>query len=265
MAILCCLKLEMRLLRSNFAALSILQTLLLLVGLSSLQAQPDDTEQLAIIRKWLPYYQTELQLIFEYNANESNEEAGDSKKMHKAIDRAGATITIISARAPYDKSPRIIGGYNPRSWKSWLGRYEVDAGKFIFDLNSEKKWDRIDRKNGYRNSSPSDYGLSFGGGDLTINADLTFGSAQNHTFAPPSNGSVLMAQAGEFSIESIRVYKVLTKEEVQELPTSFTQPQVVHPTPPAAVPDASNIVFELLAVLVFFKILKTKFRDTPKS
>ncbi|EDY80687.1 hypothetical protein VDG1235_303 [Verrucomicrobiia bacterium DG1235] len=209
-----------------------------------------ESEQLAVVRPWLPQSDSHLQLIFEYDSSNPKHKDLSSERMHRAIDRAGPTVTIVHARAPYDPETRIIGGYNPRKWKSWLGRYELSAGRFIFDIEKNRKWERTEKRFGSMKVSPEDYGLSFGEGDLVIDADLQIGSARNNTFAAPSNASVIMGQAGSFSIASIRIYKVMSEELAHAPPAPLARSYAVHPsTPPHSVPDSSNLMVELAAVL----------------
>lgn len=213
---------------------------------------PTEIEQLAIVREWLPSSQSGMQLIFEYDSQNPDHESLSSKQMHRAIDRAGPTVTIVEAYAPYDEVPRVIGGYNPYKWKTWIGRYEVNAGKFVFDLEKRKKWERQTKRIGSITTSSDNYGLSFGGGDLTIDPNLSTGRAQDSTFATPSNHSVLMGQSGPFSIGTIRIYEVLETEEVANIPAPIIRAQNFEPSPPQNVPDEGNVLWEILSIIAAF-------------
>lgn len=243
---------------------------LLLQSAAAIQTvSPDshETQRLAIVRDWLPSSHSGLQLIFEYDSKNPNHESLSSEQMHKAVDRAGPTVTIIEAYTPYDEAPRVIGGYNPYKWKSWMGRYEANPGKFIFDLEKEKKWYRQTKRIGNRSTSAKAYGLSFGEGDLTIDPSLKTGSAQDATFAPPSNRSVLTGQSGRFSIGSIRIYKVLETEGAENIPAPIIRAQNFEPSPPQLVPDEGNLLLETLSIiaafLLFIAIIRTARKQKP--
>lgn len=244
----------------NTCKLSSIALLLALVATVSVHATNlylNDSEKLSVIKKWLPSYHSELKLIFEYHSEDENSSEVNSKRMHRAIDRAGPTITVIEALAPYDEEPRTIGGYNPYKWKTWLGRYESNAGRFIFDVDKVKKWERSTKLSGSFKASPMDYGLSFGNGDLVIHPDLGTGSARNKAFAPPSNNSVLLGQGGDFQIKSIRVYRVLSEDAHPTHLLPFRNPAADHQASgPSPVPDSSNTLFEIFAFLTAIAIFK---------
>lgn len=227
--------------------------------------QLNQMEQLAVVRAWIPFYNDDLKLVFEYKANEEKYEGYDSTRLHKAIDKVGPTVTIIEALNPFEDEPRIVGGYNPYKWKNWLGRYEKEAGQFIFDLDLEEKWDRTPSKPQWVRRSPRQYGLAFGNGDLTIAPDLKTGSARNRTFAPASStSSVLMGQAGTFQIQSIRVYRVMTDDYAGPPVEPMYSNSYYDPEPPPAnhfVPDPSIPFLEIsigLIALVIGRIYFTR-------
>lgn len=211
-----------------------------------------NSEDLALLQSWLPAERSALSLLFRYDSAAANGPEVSATDLHKAIDRAGPTVTLLRVRAPYHDAPRIVGGYNPKSWKSWTGRYESSPGRFIFDLDREVKWERVDRRSRSIRLSPEEYGLSFGEGDLVLNSDLTTGSARNTTFAPPSNSSVLMGQAGPFFVESIEVYQVLrTPKEIPPEPARswISESPGQYREPTYAVPDPSSPILELWVLL----------------
>ncbi len=206
-----------------------------------------------MVKQWLPNSQCRLQLIFEYNS----ESESDSTQLHKAIDKAGPTVTIIEAQTAYNTGVRVIGGYNPYKWKNWLGKYESAPGRFIFNLDQGKRWERLEKRQGSFRTKPSTYGIAFGDGDLSINPDLKTGTATNRTFAATPNQSVLTGQAGDFLVQSLWVYQVLPEEAPESyapaIPISFFDEST---RSPAKVPDNSSLTFELLSVFIAFSILK---------
>ncbi|MBK1877017.1 TLD domain-containing protein [Pelagicoccus mobilis] len=210
--------------------------------------QLSESEQLAIVRSWLPSKTKGLHLLFEYNTSSQRYNTITAKELHEAVDKAGRTVTIIEAEAPYDRSPRIIGGYNPYKWKSIFGSYERSPGRFIFDLNKQKKWERDSGRTGKTRLNPADYGLQFGEGDLVINPDLKSGSSKDATFSKPnSSSSVLFGQSSKFKISSIRVYGVLMDTHATPAAALPAFKEYNPPAKPSPVPDASHYLFESLA------------------
>ncbi|MDQ8203253.1 TLD domain-containing protein [Pelagicoccus sp. SDUM812003] len=233
---------------------------LAIVPLSPASPTPSQTEQL---RDWLPYQNAQFELLFGYYPDGGEDgEPLDSVDLHRAVDKAGPTVTILSVKAPYDRQSRVIGGYNPHNWKSWFGKYESNAGRFIFDLGRGLKWERTSGSGPSYHRDPSEYGLEFGQGDLVINPDLRSGSARNHSFGAKNQSSSLLGQSGPFQIESIEVYRVRRGPAPlsdQPMVWNVTPPEISPPPPSVVVPDDSHLVFELLIVtisLALFKRLK---------
>ncbi|MDQ8180214.1 TLD domain-containing protein [Pelagicoccus sp. SDUM812005] len=230
-------------------------------------ANEREAEHLAIVKQWLPFYRANLQLIFEYDAEDEDSDEVTSEQLHKAIDKAGPTVTIAEVQTAFETEPRYIGGYNPYKWKTWMGRYESNAGRFVFDLKKEKRWERTTKRVGSFKASPSEYGLSFGNGDLVIHPDLKTGSAQDHTFAPPSNSSVLTGQSGEFLVKNLKVYRVSKEDEAlayappHPLARSYNQgPSPSYGASPNPVPDHSGFLFETIAALLSLSLFAALFR-----
>lgn len=228
------------------------------------EANSTSSEQLALVRSWLPSYYDQLQLVFEYDAGNEKHEQFDSKLLHERIDRIGPTLVIIEAQNAFDQQPRIIGGYNPYKWKNWLGFYERDPGLLIFDLSAERKWERDPQKPRWIKRSPKSYALSFGEGDLILAADLKTGSARNSSFAPSSTSrSVLLGEAGNFLVNSIKIYHLQKTEDSGNAPFAFfsknndTAPPPPPPSQRYSVPDYGLPFLELgLALVVIITIRK---------
>ncbi len=238
--------------------------LLIILSFSNTSLFGSETNQavdLAVVKKWLPHYHSQLQLIFEYDSEMNGKNVPSSEQMHRAIDKAGPTIALIEAQIAYEDEPRTIGGYNPYKWKTWLGRYESNPGRFIFDVDKEKRWERTTNRFGSFKSPSSEYGLSFGEGDLVINPDLTSGSAKNKTFSDNPNGSVLIGQAGDFVVKSLRIYQVSNKTDAVAADHPIPQPRIYYNTPtPNPVPDESIYLLEALLGLLAIALYRTKTR-----
>ncbi len=215
----------------------------------------NESERLAVARKWLPHYHNHLQLIFEYDSEKQPDAKPSSEQMHKAIDKAGPTVTILEVQTAYETEHRIIGGYNPYRWKTWFGHYESNAGQFVFDIGREKRWERTVKRTGSFKSPAADYGLAFGGGDLVINPDLTTGSARNTTFSNNPKSSVLTGQAGDFLIKSLRVYRVSKRPEAVE--SVIPMATYYNPPPTNPIPDSSTFLFEISLSLIALGFLKS--------
>lgn len=217
----------------------------------------NEAERLAVVRKWIPHYHNHLQLIFEYDPEKQTDAKPSSEQMHKAIDKAGPTVTILEVQTAYETKYRVIGGYNPYRWKTWYGHYETNAGKFIFDVGREMHWKRAAKRTGSFKTSTADYGLAFGGGDLVINPDLSTGSARNTTFSNDPNSSVLTGQAGDFLIKSLRVYQVVKTPEVVNTVLPMAKLYYEAPAPaPSPIPDSSSHLFEISIALLALGYLK---------
>lgn len=226
-----------------------------------------ETEQLAIIRSWLPMSSGRLHLLFEYDREENRDTPPTSVELHRAIDRAGPTVTILEAKTPYDRSLRIVGGYNPYKWKSVFGKYERSPGRFIFDLGRNRKWERLEYRKGRIKRDSAKYGLMFGEGDIVINPDLQSGSARNRTFGPPDkNASVLFGQSGEFEVHSIRVYGIRKQPDSVAPSIPLHSHYLDSSEQPVSVPDHSLYLFEItlslfsLSYLVFLQARHKKRR-----
>lgn len=224
--------------------------ILAMVSAHSSAAGLNEAERVSVVKKWLPYYHAKLQLIFEYDSEKQGASPPSSEHMHKAIDKAGPTVSIIEAQIGYEETSRIVGGYNPNKWKNWLGRYESNAGRFVFSIDSEKRWERNNKRIGSFKSKPADYGIAFGDGDLVINPDLITGSARDSTFTTPSDRSVLIGQAGDFVVKSFRIYRVIRNplEQVAQAPIPH-QRVYNENTSPSPVPDQSFFLFEIGLIL----------------
>lgn len=218
-------------------------------------------EDLATVKSWLPYYHSRLQLIFEYDAEDPAKSGKSSEHLHTSVDRAGPTVVILEVQTPYHDEPRLIGGYNPYKWKTWTGRYESNPGRFIFDLDKNKKWERTEKRKGSFRANTSEYGLQFGNGDLIIHPDLRSGNAKNQTFAPPSNQSVLVGQAGDFLVNNLRVYKVIKEQDSAPQPAPLPQIRTYEPIGPVSpVPDHAGFLFECSAALIGLALFTFIFR-----
>ncbi len=232
--------------------------LLFLILLSSKLSgfELNESERLAVAKKWLPHYHNHLQLLFEYDSEKEHDPKPNAEQLHKAIDKAGPTVTILEVQTAYETESRIIGGYNPYRWKTWYGHYESNAGQFVFDIGREKRWERTVKRAGSFKSPAADYGLALGGGDLVINPDLTTGSARNTTFSDNPTSSVLTGQAGDFLIKNLRVYQVVTTPEAAEavipMANRYHEPPASNP-----IPDSSTFLFEISLSLIALGFLKS--------
>lgn len=221
-------------------------------------------DDLAVVRGWLPNPDATLDLVFSYNPDDPESEPADAAALHKAIDRVGPTVVLLRVRRPYHDEDRIIGGYNPYKWRTWLGSYEESPGLFVFDVDRGKRWFRQSERQGRHLARPSQHGLHFGRGDLAINPDLRTGSAQNRDFGPSGDASVLLSDSGPFAVTGIEVYRVATPEGAGGAGGPITIASFNRSPPgelrPHPVPSSSYGVLELipLCALLIARFVKRR-------
>ena len=200
---------------------------------------------------WLGQGSVELTNIFTKNVGD------DSAVFHAAVDGKGATISVMEWIETTTGASGIVGGYNPRSWKSWNNFYGEfnyswntdDRTAFLFNLstdsifhqnpaNPDTYWDSID-SGFYQTLNALSQGPTFGlGHDLFVGGDLTHGFSYLYSYAATggNNSTILGTNFGRVDT-SDKNYAYVGKLEV------FTISQKT-----VDVPEAPNIALFIIAL-----------------
>ncbi len=142
---------------------------------------------------------------------------GDTgSEWHEAVNRKGATFTIMEIIDNDTGEVRVIGGYNSSHWTSVTG-WGTGRGSFLFNLSDDLLYEKNSRySNGQNATYNSDaYGVLFGAGhDLRVDPNLTTGYVNiGHTYGNKSqvgSDSYREEFAGSYNNWTIGAYETYT-------------------------------------------------------
>jgi hypothetical protein len=178
----------------------------------------------AQIQTWLGGNPTTFTNIYD-------KQTGDlSNAFHAAVDGKGPTVFL--AEVTGDFGTKIVGGYNPQSWYSGPGTFNVtpdpaDRNAFIFNLTDSLFLPQVlaNSDGQYQTYNSAFTGPIFGGGfDLLVSANMSSGSFQSDSYCPVGSTGCF-GQATLFSMGS----GSLTVGALETFSVSST----VTPIPPA--------------------------------